>query len=82
MGNMAREITSGLSDECLPGVQLSGNSGVGRSLTLFKTVTKPMLKDLLVFIHSCPTCLGGRTSLCTQQVLSAHAIPSCGNCFM
>lgn len=63
MGSMAREMTSVLREgiecgECLPGVQVSGHSGIGRSLKLFKTVTKPMLKDFLVFIHSLP-CLSG-----------------------
>lgn len=59
MGSMAREMTSvqreGTEcDECLPGVQVSGPTCVGRSLKLLKTVTKPMLKDLLVFIYSLP----------------------------
>lgn len=59
MGSMAREMASvqreGTECElCLSGVQVSGYSGVGRSLKLFKTVTKPMFKDLLVFIHSLP----------------------------
>lgn len=61
MGSMAREVISVLREgtecgECLPGVQVSGHSGVGKSLKLFKT--KPMLQDLLVFFHCLP-CLSG-----------------------
>lgn len=63
MDSMAREVTSVLRegtvcDECLPGEPVSGHSSFGRSLNLFKTVTKPMLKDLLVFIHSLPSLSG------------------------